>query len=31
MGQKVFDYGRSYTEMKAKDELVHSNPGWEKK
>lgn len=27
MGQKVFNYGRSYTDKKAKDELVHSTPG----
>lgn len=31
MGQKVFDYGRSYTEKKSKDELVHSTPGCEEK
>lgn len=29
MGRKEFDYGRSYTQEKAKDELVHSTPGCE--
>lgn len=29
MGRKVFDYGRSYTQEKAKDELVHGTPGCE--
>lgn len=31
MGQKVFNYGRSYAEKKAKDELVHGTPGCEGK
>lgn len=31
MGQKVFGYGRSYAQEKAKDELVHSTPGCEGK
>lgn len=31
MGQKVLNYGRSYAEKKAKDELVHGTPGCEGK